>query len=137
VVGLGNFNTTILVPSDESESVLEGAMHLGGSVWIALLVSFILMVLCGASGCSWERVTDTRGLSRHRASCHSYRKSSTLATQKRQERAREAVFSNLAPKLSINVSHVSNSTSTSFYSTHASLNFRESAVRDQLPLADC
>lgn len=121
MVGLGNFND-----SPSQCGVLEGAMHLGRSVWIALLVSFILMVLCGALGCSWERVTDTCGLSRHRASCHSYRKSSTLATQKRQERAREAVFSNLAPKLSMDVSHVSNS--TSFYSTYASLNFRESAV---------
>lgn len=118
-----------------SKSVLEGAMHLGRFGWIALLLLFILMVLCGASGCSWERVTDTRGLSRHRASCHFYRKSSTLAAKKRQERAREAVFSNLAPKLSTNMSHVSNS--TSFYSTHASLNFRELAVRDQLPLVDC
>ncbi|KAG2048807.1 hypothetical protein BDR06DRAFT_1012728 [Suillus hirtellus] len=54
------------------------------------------MVLCGALDCSWERATDTRSLSRHRASCLSYKKSSVLATKKRQERVKEAAFANLA-----------------------------------------
>lgn len=68
-------------------------------VQITLLSSLflsLLMVLCGALDCSWERAMDTRGLSRHRASCLSYKKSSVLATKKRQERVKEAAFANLA-----------------------------------------
>ncbi|KAG1855096.1 hypothetical protein C8R48DRAFT_776498 [Suillus tomentosus] len=42
------------------------------------------------AGCSWERAKDARGLSRHRASCHLYKRYSVLATQKRRERAKEA-----------------------------------------------
>ncbi|KAG1796316.1 uncharacterized protein HD556DRAFT_1441620 [Suillus plorans] len=57
------------------------------------------MVLCGALGCSWERATDTHGLSRHCTSCHFYKRSSVLATQKRQEHAKEAVSANLAANL--------------------------------------
>lgn len=70
-----------------------------GSLWIVALFSslFLLMVLCGATDCSWEKATDARGLSRHRTSCHSYKKSSLLATQKRRERAKEAVSMILAP----------------------------------------
>lgn len=63
------------------------------SLWIAFLSSLLLlMVSCGASRCSWERATDARGLSRHHASCHFYKKSSVLASQRRLERAKEAVF---------------------------------------------
>lgn len=94
-------------------------MRLGGSQtlssWIVVLLSglFLLMVSCGAPGCSWERATDTRGLNRHRASCHSYKKCSVLATQKRQERAKDAAVSLLARlshrrgDLLANPSHVS------------------------------
>jgi hypothetical protein len=55
------------------------------------------MVSCEAPGCSWERKTDNRGLDRHRAACHFYKRSSTLASQKRQDRAKEAVLSNVLP----------------------------------------
>jgi hypothetical protein len=95
-------------------------MRFAGSIWpgIALLLllvvqgSFLsIMVSCGAASCSWDRETDARGLSRHRASCHFYKKSSVLATQKRRERAKEAVFANMAANHkanpSVNVSHVS------------------------------
>ncbi|KAG1835371.1 hypothetical protein DFJ58DRAFT_847422 [Suillus subalutaceus] len=43
-----------------------------------------------ALGCSWERTMDNRGLSRHRASCHFFKKASSLASWKRQNRAKEA-----------------------------------------------
>ncbi|KAG2050289.1 hypothetical protein BDR06DRAFT_974658 [Suillus hirtellus] len=66
---------------------------------ILLSSGFLLMVLCGALGCSWERAMDTCGLSRHCTSCHFYKRSSILATQKRQERAKEAVSANLAANL--------------------------------------
>lgn len=93
-------------------------MRLGGSpflsIWIIVLLSglFLLMVSCGAPSCSWERATDTRGLNRHRASCHLYRKSSALATQKRQEHAKGAAalharLSHCHGDLPANSSHVS------------------------------
>jgi hypothetical protein len=53
------------------------------------------MVSCGAQGCSWERATDNRGLNRHRGSCHFFKKSGILATQKRLQRARNATLANL------------------------------------------
>jgi hypothetical protein len=62
------------------------------SLWIAFLSGLLLlMVSCGASRCLWERATDARGLSKHRAGCHFYKKSSILASQRRHERAKEAV----------------------------------------------
>lgn len=87
---------------------------LAGSFWIVAVLSslFIFMVLCGSIGCSWEKATDARGLNRHRASCHFYKKSSLLATQQRRERAKESVAANLAlnrdlPRPLVNPSHVS------------------------------
>ncbi|KAG1802000.1 uncharacterized protein HD556DRAFT_1304200 [Suillus plorans] len=44
-----------------------------------------------APRCSWERDTDFRGLSRHRSICRHYRKESTLATERRRNRAQESV----------------------------------------------
>jgi hypothetical protein len=69
-------------------------MRLLETLWILFL--FFAMVTCGAQGCSWERATDTRGLSRHHASCRFYKKSSVLATQKRRERVKDAVSARLA-----------------------------------------
>jgi hypothetical protein len=115
------------------------------------------MVSCGAPRCLWERPTDARGLSRHHASCHFYKKSTALASQKRLERAKEAVSAHLTrnstshgsthPQAgrstvdhhsdiskSVNPLHVSNLSyliACIFY--HA--NFRCGAVQDQLPLA--
>ncbi|KAG2743859.1 hypothetical protein P692DRAFT_20878151 [Suillus brevipes Sb2] len=43
------------------------------------------------SHCSWAKNTDSRGLSRHRATCKHYQSASTLATEKRLERARESI----------------------------------------------
>lgn len=64
------------------------------------------MVSCGAPGCQWERKTDNRGLNRHRASCHLYKKVNSLASRRRQDRTKEAVISNL-------ISNSSTSTSVS------------------------
>ncbi|KAG2051670.1 hypothetical protein BDR06DRAFT_983445 [Suillus hirtellus] len=50
---------------------------------------------CKAPGCSWEKATDTRGLSRHRATCQSYNKYRISASQRRHERAKEAARSPL------------------------------------------
>jgi hypothetical protein len=61
------------------------------------LLFFLVMVSCEAPGCSWERKTDNRGLTRHRAVCPFYKRSSTLASQKRQDRAKGAALSNLPP----------------------------------------
>ncbi|KAG1822445.1 uncharacterized protein BJ212DRAFT_1476874 [Suillus subaureus] len=89
-------------------------MHLGltGSLWIVTVLSslFIFMVSCSSIGCSWEKATDACGLSRHRTSCHFYKKSSLLATQQRWERAKESVTANLAlncdlPRPFVNPSH--------------------------------
>lgn len=44
-----------------------------------------------ATGCSWAKDTNLRGLSRHRATCKHYQKASTLATEKRWERAKESI----------------------------------------------
>jgi hypothetical protein len=100
------------------------------SSWITLLLFLLLiMVTCDAPGCSWGKKTDTRELSRHRASCHFYKKFSILSSQKRQECAKEAVSANA-------VLHVNNFPS---YSTYLSLmiwKLRESAVWDQSLLAD-
>jgi hypothetical protein len=65
------------------------------SCWILFLVfilSIIIMVTsCGALHCSWEKDTDFRGLDRHHSTCKYYQRESTLAAQKRQDRARESV----------------------------------------------
>lgn len=75
----------------------------------SILLLLFAMVSCGALGCSWEKTTDNRGLSRHRASCHLFKRSSILATQKRQQRARDATLGTLVPKFaqSVNTSRVS------------------------------
>lgn len=65
---------------------------------------FLLMVACDSPGCSWERKTDNCGLARHRASCHFYKRASTLANRKRQDHIKEAVVSNLALRLCTTVS---------------------------------
>jgi hypothetical protein len=59
---------------------------------------FLLMVACDAPGCFWERPTDSRGLTMHRTSCHFYKRASSLASRRRQDRAREAVLLNLGRK---------------------------------------
>lgn len=51
------------------------------------------MVSCGTLRCAWEKDTDFRGLSRHRSTCKHYQKASTLAAQKRRDRARESMKS--------------------------------------------
>jgi hypothetical protein len=62
------------------------------SGWFLLIFILILsMVSCGALRCSWEKDTDFRGLSRHRSTCKHYHKASTLATQKRRDRATESI----------------------------------------------
>jgi len=84
--------------------------HAGSGIWVVAILSGLflsLMVSCGGQGCSWERATDTRGLNRHRASCRFYKKSSILATRKRQEHAKEAVSAHLAHDLSVNTITVS------------------------------
>lgn len=67
-------------------------------LWTGALF-YLLMVVCGAQGCSWERTTDNRGLTRHRASCRYYKRASTLASQRRHDRAKEAAHSHLVPRL--------------------------------------
>lgn len=66
--------------------------------WVVLSLIFLLMVTvpllrCNGAGCSWAKDTDARGLSRHHATCKSYQKSSTLATEKRREQAKETIRS--------------------------------------------
>jgi hypothetical protein len=80
------------------------------TLWIGFLFFLlIMMVSCDAPGCSWarERATDNRGLSRHRANCRFYKRVSSLASQRRKERAKEAVGLNLLPKPSVSVSVLS------------------------------
>jgi hypothetical protein len=72
-------------------SLSRSWMHLFRLPWTLLLILVLSMVSCGAIRCSWKRDTDFRGLSRHRSTCHHYQKASTLATQKRRDRARELV----------------------------------------------
>ncbi|KAG1718260.1 hypothetical protein EDD22DRAFT_855552 [Suillus occidentalis] len=50
-----------------------------------------MVTSCGALHCSWEKDTDFRGLDRHRSTCKYYQRESTLAAQKRRDRARESV----------------------------------------------
>lgn len=86
----------------------QSFMHLLQSFSVLLLL--FTMVSCGAQSCSWEKATDSRGLSRHRASCHFYKRSSILAMQKRQQRARDATLATLVSTQSVNLntSQVSN-----------------------------
>ena len=69
-------------------------MRTGSSLWLLFILCFTyyLMVSCNANGCSWESVTNDsgRGLSRHRATCRFYRRSTFLANERRHERAKEA-----------------------------------------------
>lgn len=101
------------------------------SLWVVILLSFVVLLAmvsqCGALGCSWETTKDARGLNRHRASCHLYKRHSVLATQKRREHAKEA---------SRAVSDPTNQT-PDFLTHCVDLYFRESAVPDQVPLPDC
>jgi hypothetical protein len=61
------------------------------SGWLLLIFILIIsMVSCGALHCSWKKDTDFRGLSRHCSICKHYLKASTLATQKRRDRATES-----------------------------------------------
>lgn len=75
---------------------LKGAMRFSETLWISFFF-FLLMVTvsCNAPGCSWQRMTDNRALNKHRANCHFYKRVSTLASQKRQDRAKDAALSNL------------------------------------------
>jgi hypothetical protein len=68
---------------DQLESA---AMCISDTFWITLFLFLLLMVSCGALGCSWERATDNWGLNRHHATCHLFKKSSTLASQKDKTR---------------------------------------------------
>lgn len=63
------------------------------SLWIAFLLGLLLllMVSCRALQCPWERATDAHKLSRHCASCHFYKKSNVLASQRRLEQAKDVV----------------------------------------------
>jgi hypothetical protein len=74
------------------------------SIWELIWIFLLLMVSCGAAGCSWERKTDSRGLNRHRTTCHFYKTSTVLASLKRQERAKEAVITNFTGKAQPHVS---------------------------------
>jgi hypothetical protein len=102
---------------------------IASSFWIVAFLSvlFLLMMVfqCGALGCSWERAKDARGLSRHRASCHLYKRYSVLATQKRRERAKEASHHDA----------VSSPTKQSAVFLNE-VDFRESVVSDKPPLFD-
>jgi hypothetical protein len=69
-------------------------------LWLSLSVIYYYSPMassqaCKAPGCSWEKATDSRGLSRHRATCQSYNKYKVLSSQKRHERAKEAARSPL------------------------------------------
>jgi hypothetical protein len=70
-------------------------MRFSKTILTSFFLFFLVMVSCEAPGCSWERKTDMRGLSRHRAACSFYKRFSTLASQKRQGRAKEAALLNL------------------------------------------
>lgn len=75
-------------------------MRIFETIWTGFFFLFlVVMVSCDAPGCFWERKTDNQGLTRHRAACHFYKRSSTLASQKRQDRAKNAISSNLPPDL--------------------------------------
>lgn len=120
-------------------SSLRITSALGSGLFLSLVL-LVLMVSCSAPGCSWERATDARGLSRHRASCHFYKKSSVLASQKRQQRATQAVAANMSitnsnQPVNTSDSHVSGPSRFSSFFNHA--DFRELGGRDQLPLANC
>jgi hypothetical protein len=80
-------------------------MHLSKTIWACFFLFFLLvMVSCEAPGCSWARKTDIRGLTRHRIACPFYKRFSTLASQKRQDRAKGAALSNLIPNPVANAS---------------------------------
>ncbi|KAG0699181.1 hypothetical protein DFH29DRAFT_877488 [Suillus ampliporus] len=73
-------------------------MRISWTPWVVLSFAFILLMVivesllrCNGMGCSWAKDTDTCGLSRHRATCKSYRRSSTLAMEKRREWAKELI----------------------------------------------
>jgi hypothetical protein len=72
-------------------------MHFSKTILAGFFLFFLVMVSCEAPGCSWKRKTDNRGLTRHRATCPFFKRSSTLASQKRQNRAKDAVLLNLLP----------------------------------------
>lgn len=74
-------------------SLKPSQMRLSQLPWpgIVLLIVVVSMVLCGAPHCSWERGTDFRGLSRHRSVCKHFQKASTLATERRRDRARGSI----------------------------------------------
>lgn len=75
-------------------------MRLPRPPWILIFTFVFLMVSCGAVRCAWERDTDFRGLSRHRSTCKHYQRASTVAAQKRRDRARESTLQNLTSQLS-------------------------------------
>ncbi|KAG2047811.1 hypothetical protein BDR06DRAFT_65691 [Suillus hirtellus] len=100
-------------------------MHLHGPHWVLFLVLVISMVSCSAPRCSWEKNTDSRGLSRHRSKCKYYQKASTLAMERRRERAREL----------IQASHKSSQAMTSSTCGHGPIEFTNS--RRSKPIASC
>lgn len=72
-------------------------------LWLVLLVFFtdcltvqafqvsLMVSSCNTPGCSWEKATtDARGLSRHRATCRFHLNSRVLASNQRQDRAKQA-----------------------------------------------
>jgi hypothetical protein len=81
-------------------------MPFAKTLWIAyFLLLLMVTVSCSAPGCSWQSTTDTnRALNRHRVNCRLYKKVSTLASRKRQDRAKHAALSNLVVSTSVAVS---------------------------------
>lgn len=83
--------------------------------WVVLSSALLLFMVavsslrCNGTGCSWAKDTDTRGLSRHHATCKFYQKSSALAMEKRRERrTKESIkavvavpHKNFAPNLAV------------------------------------
>jgi hypothetical protein len=70
-------------------------MRLSRTPWILFHIFILFMVSCGASRCSWSKDTDFRGLDRHRSICNHYQRASRLASQKRRDRAKEVVQTQL------------------------------------------
>lgn len=101
------------------------------TIWLVLLLLFVYsMISCNAPGCSWEKATNgtstsSRGLNRHHATCKLYQRSSLLASQKRQERAREAAARLTLTQSTTVKSGSTNSLASLFYI------FRSTDISDQ------
>jgi hypothetical protein len=100
-----SLSVTVTVAEGDSESNFDDRATMR-CLWVTglLVFFFVLMVSCNAPGCYWERTTDSRGLSRHRAVCPFHKRASTLANQRRHTRAKEVVASNFVPSSSARTS---------------------------------